>query len=221
MSGKRTYSLLAVLNELNDREFRRKLALVPAELRYYVMLGNAIVGAETSKRVQETPDAVVKSGGAFVSDMLHISAPHNDESFKEILEACLVETLKYELRFSCMNCRKFNECIDLENLSVGDLFERRVSGEETQELKDEISAHVSTALCRTPYLGVDDAHNQCKDFVHQYNAGSLGEVFGRYSDIAAALQREYGIDYGTVLRRMVAVNMDYCEKSKEQSFIPD
>ena len=75
MSRKRTFSLLAVLNELNDREFRRKLALVPAELRYYVMLGNAILGAETSKRVQETPDAVVKSGGAFVSDMLNISAP--------------------------------------------------------------------------------------------------------------------------------------------------
>jgi hypothetical protein len=221
MSGTRTFSILAVLNELNDREFRRKLALVPAELRYYVMLGNAILGAETSKRVKETPDAVVKSGGMFVSDMLNISAPHDDKLFKEILEACLVETLKYELGFSCMNCRKFNQCIDLDNLSVGELFERRVSGEETQELKDEISAQVSIVLCRTPYLDIDDAHKQCKDFAHQYDAGGLGEVFGRYSDIAAVLQREYGIDHGTVLRQMVAVNMEFCKKSKEQSFIPD
>ena len=108
---------------------------------------------------------------------------------KEFSRHVLLRRLKYELRFSCMNCRKFNQCIDLDNLSVGELFERRVSGEETQELKDEISAQVSTALCRTPYLDVDDAHKHCKDFVHQYDAGSLGEVFGRYSDIAASTSK--------------------------------
>ncbi len=217
MSGKRTFSLLAVLNELNDREFRRRLALFPAELRYYVILANGIVGAELSKRVQETPDAVVKRGGAFVSDMLNISAPRADEAFKGILEASLVETLKYELRFSCINCGKFNQCIDLDNLPVGELFERRVNGEETQELKDEISAQVSNALSRTHYLDIDDAHIRCKNFVHQYNAGSLGEVFGRYSDIAALLQKEYNIDHKTVLQQMVDVNMDFCEKINNQS----
>lgn len=217
MSGIRTFSLLAVFHELNDREFRRTLALFPAGLRYYVILAGSIVGAEISKRVQETPVEVVRGGDAFVSDMMNISAPHEDEAFRGVLEASLVETLKYELRFACMNCRKFNQCIDLDNLSVGELFERRVNGEETQELKDEISAQVSKALCRTHYLDTGDAHKQCKDFVHQYSAGSLGEVFGRYSDIAAALQREYGIDHKTVLQQIVAVNMDFCENCKEQS----
>ncbi|MGO9380277.1 MAG: hypothetical protein ACLP29_17245 [Dissulfurispiraceae bacterium] len=217
MSGKRTFSLLAVLHELNDREFRRTLDLFPADLRYYVILAGSIVGAEISKRVQETPAAVVRSGGAFVSDMLSISAPREDQVFKGVLEASLVEMLKYELRFSCMNCRNFNHCVDLDNLSVGELFERRVNGDERQELKDEISAQACRALCRTRYLDIDDAHKRCKDFVHQYSTSSLGEVFGRYSDIAAALQREYGIDHRTVLQRMVAVNMDFCEKIKEQS----
>lgn len=220
MADKRLFSILAVLHELNDREFRRRLASFPADLSYYVVLAGGIVGAEISKRVQETPAEVVRGGGAFVSDMLNVSTPQ-DEVFKKILEGVLLETLKYELRFSCMNCCRFNQCIDLDNLSIGELFERRVNGEETQQLKDEISAETSKALCRSPFLDTDHAHKHCKDFAHQYDIASLGEVFGRYSEIAAALQKDYGIDHGTVLQQMVAVNMDFCEKSKEQSLSGD
>ncbi|HMK55588.1 MAG TPA: hypothetical protein VK448_03000 [Dissulfurispiraceae bacterium] len=216
MSGAGTFSLLAVLHELNDREFRRRLAMFTEELKYYVILAGGIVGAELSKRVKETPEAVVRDGGAFVMDMMSISAPRADDVFRGVLETTLIETLKYEMRFSCMNCRRFNECIGLDNLGVGALFERRVLGDETPELRNDIAAQVSEALSRTPYLDDEDAEKKCSNFAHQYAAAALGEVFARYSEIAAALQKEYGIDYSSVLQQMVKINMDFCRKSDEQ-----
>ncbi|HMK61208.1 MAG TPA: hypothetical protein VK452_08710 [Dissulfurispiraceae bacterium] len=212
MSDASTYSLLAVLHELNDREFKRKLAMFPEELKYYVILAGGIIGAELSKRVKETPEAVVRDGGAFVSGMINISAPNDDDAFKGVLETSLIETIKYELRFSCMNCRRFNECLDLDNLKIGSLFERRVRGDETQELRREIISEVAEALVSTPYIDDDNAQKKCDKFVHQYDVVALGEVFARYSEIAAALRKEYGIDYGTVLQHMVDINMNFCEK---------
>jgi len=217
MTGNITYSLLAILRELNDREFRKKLALFPEDQRYHVVLAGGIVGAEVSKRIQETPESVVEEAGAFVSDMLNIAPPGEDQTFKGILEAYLVATLKDELRFCCMNCRQFEKCLDVGHLQVGELFQRRVNGEETQQLKDAISAQITNALCGTPYLDVEDAHKQCREFLHQYNDSTIGEVFGRYSDIAATLQQKYGINRGTVLHQMVSINMEFCEKSNEQS----
>ena len=218
MDNLSTYSLLAVLRELNERELRKKLAMFPDEQRYFVILAGGIVGAEVAKRVQETPDAVVKEGGAFVSDMLNIAAPGEDETFRSILETYLVETLKDELRFCCMNCKKFDNCLNLNHLRVGELFLKRVNGDESNELKDEISAQVRDALVGTPYLDVEDAYKQCADFAHQYSTGTIGEVFGRYSEIAAALRQKYGIDHKSVLQRMVSVNMEFCGKSEE---LPD
>ena len=215
MTGNSTYSLLAVLRELNNIEFMRKLNSFPENLRYYVILSGGIVGAEMSKRVGETPEAVVRDGGAFVSDMIDVAGPGDDEAFKGILESYLVETLKDELRFCCMNCGNFNKCLDIDNLQVGELFQRRVNGEETEELKCEISAQIKTALARLPYLDVSDAHKSCGGFIHQYSVSSIGEVFGRYSEIAAALQQKYGIDRRTVLHQMVSVNMEFYEKSSE------
>jgi len=215
MTDNSTYSLLAILCELNEREFRKKLALFPEDMRYYVILAGGIVGAEVSKRVQETPKAVVEKGGAFVSDMLAIANPGEDQAFKSILEAYLVATLKDELRFCCMNCRELQRCLDIGYLQLGELFQKRVNGEETQELKDAISAQITNALSGTPYLDVEDAHKRCGAFAHQYSASSIGEVFGRYSDIAATLQQKYGIDRGRVLHQMVSVNMEFCEKSNE------
>jgi hypothetical protein len=216
MTENSTYSLLAILRELNDREFRKKLALFPEDLRYYVVLAGGIVGAEVAKRVEETPEAVVREGGAFVSDILNIAAPGEDEAFRGILEAYLVETLKDELRFCCMNCREFEKCLDIGHLQVGELFQRRINGEETQELKDAISTKITNALSRTPYLNIEDAHKRCGEFVHQYSISSIGEVFGRYSDVTLTLQQKYGIDRGTVLHQMVSVNMDFCAKINEQ-----
>jgi hypothetical protein len=181
------------------------------------MLAGGIVGAEVSKRVQETPKAVVEKGRAFVSDMLSIANPGDDQAFKGILEAYLVATLKDELRFCCMNCRQLEKCLDIGHLELGELFQRRVHGEETQALKDAISAHITNALSGTPYVDVEDAHKRCGQFAHQYSASSIGEVFGRYSDIAATLQQKYGIDRGSVLHQMVSVNMEFCDKSNEQS----
>ncbi len=215
MTDNSTYSLLAMFRELNDREFKKKLKMFPDDVRYHVILSGGIVGAELAKRVQETPEAVVKEGGAFVADMLNVASPGNDEVFKDILATYLVETLKDELRFCCMNCRKFNKCLEIEHLQVGELFLRRVNGEETEELKGLISAQIGDALTRTPYLDVEDAHKQCEDFVHQYSTSDIGEVFGRYSEIAAALQQKYGIDHRSLLHLMVAVNMEFCEKIKE------
>lgn len=216
MTNNSTYALLAILHELNDREFRRKLKLFPEDLRYYVILAGGIVGSEVAKRVKETPEAVVRDSGAFVADMLKIATPGENELLRGILEAYLVETLKDELRFCCMNCRQFSKCLDIDNQQVGELFQRRVNGEESDELKGEISEQIDKALSGTPYLDADDAHERCSNFVHQYSVSSIGEVFGRYSDIAAALQREYGIDHKTVLRQMIEVNMDFCEKSNKR-----
>jgi len=217
MTDNSTYALLAILRELNEREFRKKLALFPEDLRYYVMLAGGIVGAEVSKRVQETPKAVVEKGRAFVSDMLSIANPGDNQAFKGILEAYLVATLKDELRFCCMNCRQLEKCLDIEHLPLGELFQRRVNGEDTEELKDALSAQIANALSGTPHLDVEDAHKRCGEFAHQYSASSIGEVFSRYSDIAATLQQKYGIDRGRVLHQMVSVNMEFCEKSKEQT----
>jgi hypothetical protein len=217
MTDNSTYSLLAIFRELNDKEFRKKLALFPEDLRYYVVLAGGIVGTELSKRVQETPKAVVEEGGAFVSDMLNIATPGEDQVFKGILEAYLVATLRDELRFCCMNCREFEKCLDIGQLQLGELFQRRINGEETQELKDAITFQITEALSRTPYIDVEDAYGRFGQFAHQYSVASIGEVFGRYSDITATLQQKYGIDRGTVLHQMLSINMEFCEKSNKQS----
>ncbi len=215
MSGNSTYSLLAILRELNDREFKRKLDMFTPELKYYVILSGGIVGSELAKRVKETPEAIVKDGGEFVSDMLNIAAPGDDEAFKGVLERYLVEILKDELRFCCMNCRKFNKCLDIENLQVGTLFERLANGEDNPDLREQISVQSKEALSRVQYLNESDVHKICAEFEHQYSVSDIGEVFGRYSNIAAVLQQKYGIDHKTVLQLMVPVNMDFCEKSRD------
>jgi hypothetical protein len=216
MTDKSTYAVLTILRELNDREFRKKLTQFPEDLRYYVILAGGIIGAEVSKRVQETPKGVVEKSGAFVEDMLAIANPGDDPAFRGVLEDYLVATLKDELRFCCMNCKRLEICLDIEHLELGELFKRRVSGEETQELKDAISTQIDNALSHTPYLDAEDAHKRCKEFRHQYSAANIGEVFGRYSDMTTTLQQNYGIDRGLVLHQMVLVNMEFCEKCSEQ-----
>jgi hypothetical protein len=122
--------------------------------------------------------------------------------------------MKDELRYCCPNCAKFNKCLDPENLSVGLLFQRRVNGEETDELKKEIELQIQEALKSTPHIDSDNAHRLCSDFSHQYSASDIGEVFGRYSDIAAELGNSFGIDYGRIQQEMIALNMDFIEKGK-------
>jgi hypothetical protein len=124
--------------------------------------------------------------------------------------------LRGELAFCCLNCALFERCLDIENLSVGELFHRRVNGEETVELREDISSEVENALRNTPYIATDEAHRLCRDFVHQYNISNVGDVFGRYADIAAALQRQYGLDYRKFLLRIVSINMSFFEACNEK-----
>jgi hypothetical protein len=214
MSEAGTYSFYAVSYELNKREFRRKLGLFPEEMRYYVILANSIIGSENAKRVAETPEAVVEDSREFVEKLLSMAGPIEDDGFREVAETYLIETMKDELRFSCQNCENFGKCLDLENLTVGLLFKRRADGEETDDIRKEISLQVDQALKSTPYIDTDMAHELCKDFRHQYRASDIGEVFGRYSDIAAELHKSFGLDYGRIQKEMIEINMEFCEKSK-------
>lgn len=215
MADKKAYSTYAVLCELNDRELKKKFELYLDELRYYAVLANSIIGSENAKRVEETPRAVVEDGEEFVSKLLAMADPGQNGVFRDVLETYLLETVKGELRYCCSNCLNFNTCLDLENLSVGLLFKRRVEGEDTAPLRKEIALQVEDALRRTPYIDTDRAHVLCKDFRHQYRESGLGEVFRRYSDIASEFKNSFGIEYARIQRGMIEINMDFCEKSRE------
>ncbi len=204
------------MHELNNRELRNKLALFPEELRYYVILANSIIGAENAKRVAGTPTAVVRDGEEFVAKLLSMFDPEKDAVFRDVLETYLVETMKDELRSFCPNCASFEECLDIDKLTVGDLFERRANGEETEELKQEIVRQIDAALSRTPYVHTDKAHLFCADFRHQYSASGIGEVFGRYAEISAVLRDSFGIDYRKVQQKMVLLNIEFCEKENRR-----
>jgi hypothetical protein len=212
----RHYSLLAVLHEINKKELKNRLALFPEDLHYYVAVAGSIVGAENAKRIRETPAGVTENSEEFVSKLLEITSFEDSDAFREVLGAYLVETLIGELAFSCLNCVLFERCLDLEDFSVGELFQRRVKGEETVELREDISREVEKALRNTPYVATDEAHRLCRDFVHQYNVSNVGEVFGRYADIAAGLQRQYGMDYKKFLQQMVSLNMVFFEACNEK-----
>jgi len=217
MTDNATYASLAILHELNAREFRRKLGLFPGEVRYFVILANSIIGSENAKRVEETPEAVVKDGDEFVSKLLGMASPGDDAAFKEILETYLLETIKDELRYCCPNCMNFYPCLDLDNSSIGPLFKRRIQGEETTELREEIVMQINRALEGTPHIHTDSAQNLCAGFRHQYTAANISEVFNRYADIAAALAGSFGIDYRKIQQAIIPINMEFCEKSREQA----
>ncbi len=213
---KKIYATYAVLCEMNKRDFERKLILFPEELRYYVVLANSIIGLENARRVEETPMAVVNDAEEFVSKLLALADPGDDGAFREVLETYLIEALKGELRFCCSNCRNFNSCLDLGNASVGHLFERRVNGEDTELIREEIARRVAEAFTKTPYLETDEAHILCRDFIHQYSGSSVGVVFGRYSAIAMELQNSFGIDYRKIQKALVAINMEFCRAGNER-----
>ena len=215
VSDNKTFSLLAILHEINDREFKKRLAGFPEDLHYHATLAAGIIGAENSKRISETPEGVSKNSEEFVSNLLGLADLGDDDRFAKILETYLLDTLEDELRFCCYNCLCFNKCLDIEDLSVGDLFKRRVHGEESVRIRAEISRQVSDALIKTPYINSENAHLKCRDFRHQYNASNIGDVFGRYSDIAAGLQKQYGLDYKKILQQMVEVNMTFIERHNE------
>lgn len=216
MTEMRTYASYAVLQELNRREFRRKLELFPAELRHYVILSEGIIGAANAKRIEETPASVVRDGEDFAAELLEMVNPGQDASFREVLETCLINTMKSELRFCCVNCSNFDHCIDLENLGVGHLFKERSEGHDSEELKKEIAERIDHALQKTPYLEENDAQSLCKDFRHHTTASSIGGIFNRYADIAAELQLSLGIDYRKIQQEMISLNMDFYAKYPKQ-----
>ena len=221
MTDKKVYSTYAVFCELNDREFRKRLDIYPAELRFYVVLANSIIGLENARRVEETPEAVVKDAEEFVSKLLAMANPGDDGAFRDVLETYLLETMKGELRYCCDSCANFNSCLDLGNSPVGDLFERRVNGEDTAMIREEIALHVANALKNAPYLETDRAHILCRDFRHQYSDSNVGLVFGRYSDIAMELQNSFGLDYRKIQKAMIAINMEFCERGNEPAHLKD
>jgi hypothetical protein len=211
------YSLMAVLHEINRKELDNKLVLFPENLRCYVPAASGIVGSENARRIKETPAGVAKSSEEFVSKLLEVTSFEDTESFRTVLSTYLIATLKDELKFCCLNCLRFDKCLGIDDLSVGGLFRRRVQGEETRELRRDISREVEKALRNTPYIASDEAYRLCKDFNHQYNASNIGEVFGRYADIAVALQVQYGLDYKKFLQEIVSVNMTFFEKCHEKT----
>ncbi|MBN2653668.1 MAG: hypothetical protein JXR79_00935 [Nitrospirae bacterium] len=216
MSDKITFSELALLYELNKRTSAKRLASFPEELKYFVMLAMSIVGAENAKRINETPQAVVDDSEGFVSKLLSLADAKSDDRFRHVLESCLIESLKDELRFNCTNCLNFNRCIDINSLSVGELFMKRMGGDESESLRKEISIAVENALKNTPYAESEDAHKHCSRFEHNYSSTSVAEVFGRYAEIATELKHEYNLDYSEVQAAMLQLNMDFYEKSKSR-----
>ncbi len=219
MSDIRMYAVYAVFYELNRRELRKKLDRYPAEMHYSVVLANSIIGSENAKRVKETPEAAVREGNEFVARMLEVagpgsdSGPGQDEGFAEVLETHLIETIQDELRCCCPNCVNFTTCLALEDLTLGRLFQRRVLGEETAEIKKEIALETEKTLGRTPYIDVDNAPDLCRDFRHQYAVSGIGEVFSRYADIAQGLREAFGLDYRRVQQAMILINMEFARKN--------
>ena len=217
MPDNRTYAFYAVMCEINRRELRRRIGLFPEETRSHVVMASAIIGAENAKRMEETPSGVANNGAEFVAKMMDLADPWQDEEFREVLELCLIDTMKDELSYRCPNCRNFTACLDLENTEIGDLFRRRAEGEENEELKKETTTQVEKALRHTPHLESDCAHLLCENFRHQYTATNIGEVFNRYADIAAELQRAFGADYRRIQQEMVRINMAFVEKSGQKA----
>jgi len=212
MSDNKRYSLLAVLREINKQEFMNKLALFPEDLRYYATVASSIIGTENAKRISETPAGVAENSEEFVSSLLEITGLDDSASFAEVLGTCLLETLKDELKFCCLNCIRFESCLSIEDLPVGELFLRRVNGDETAQLREEISREVESALHNTPYVFTDEAHRLCRDFIHQSDPSNVGKIFSRYTEIALTLQKQYGLDYQKFLRAVVSVNMVFFGK---------
>ncbi|MEE9524023.1 MAG: hypothetical protein V3V59_04640 [Thermodesulfovibrionales bacterium] len=212
MSDTFAYSIYAILHELNGREFKKKLNGYHEEMHYLMILANSILGAENARRINETPEAVVKDSSQFVSKLLNVTDPEHEKNLTGILEEFLIETLKDELRFCCPNCVNFNTCLDIKNLAIGELFKRRVEGEENEGLKNEIRSSIDEALEKTPFLNSNDAQDQCKDFIHQYDVSSLGNVIGRYRDIASELQKKFDLNYNEVQQKMIEINMEFCRK---------
>lgn len=208
MEDLKRYASYAVMMEVNAREFRRRIALFPEELRYYVILANGIVGTENAKRVGKTPEGVARDGGEFV-EKLRSLGPDPDEAFKDVLEKLLIESMQDELRRCCPNCLGFEDCLNLDPAEVGVLFRRRVEGDDTGEVRGEIAGILSHAFLNTPHMEGDEAHERCPRFRHAYSASSIGEMFNRYADIAAALRQPYGVDYRKIQSAMVSLNMKF------------
>src|SRR5512134_2901593 len=103
----RSYAAYAVMCELNSREFRKRLTLFPDGHHYRIVLAAGIIGAENARRIEETPAAVVEDGASFVEKLLGIADQGQDDAFRHVLETCLVETMKDELRYCCSNCMNF------------------------------------------------------------------------------------------------------------------
>lgn len=211
-SDEKTFSLLAILQEINDREFKKRLEELPQELHYFAVVAGSIIGAANSKRIPETPAGVAEQSEAFVADLLNAAPVDAEGPFREVLEAFIVKTLESELRFCCSNCRNFEKCLDVENISVGRLFKKRVLGDETPETRKEISLQVEKALRNTPHTDSDEAHLLCDRFIHQYTASNVGDVFGRYASIASELSEKFGIDYRAFQQKMIAINTSFFEK---------
>lgn len=214
MTTRYSYTQLALMYELNSRESLRKQALFPEEMRYFAMLAGSIVGAELAKRVQETPEAIVKQSESFVSHLTNLATPGDDRVFQSILETWLIETLKDELRFCCANCRQFDTCLDTQHLTLGDLFRRRAEGEDTDELKAEIQSQIEAALKKAPYLQTEIADELCPHFVHTCTPSAISSVISRYASIASTLRETYPIDYRKILAQLVEINLEFAGRIK-------
>ncbi|UCG79139.1 MAG: hypothetical protein JSV21_04735 [Nitrospirota bacterium] len=213
MNEEQTYTIYAILHELNGRRFRSRLEHIPEEKHFLMTMATAIVGNEIAKRIEETPDAVASDSNAFVSKLLQLADPEQTEELAIVLGTVLVDTLEDEIRYCCANCKKFSQCTNIVNLKVGKLFKQRVLGDESRELIEEIRSRIDIALENAPYYDSNDAHEQCPEFVHQYDPVSLGDVFNRYRNIASDLAERFGLDYGSFQQKLIDINMEFVKKA--------
>lgn len=107
MPDEKTFSLLAVLQEVNNREFRKRLEDFPEKMHYYALVASSIIGAENSKRISETPSGVAEQSKAFVSDLLNMKPVDDDDAFREMLEVYIVKTLESEFEVLLLKLQEF------------------------------------------------------------------------------------------------------------------
>jgi len=113
---------MAILHEINKREFKKQALQISGGTPLFCNGGKQHHRSENAKRIRETPAGVTENSEAFVAKLLEITSFEESDAFREVLETCLVETLKDELKFCCLNCTRLNNCLDVEIFRSGNSF---------------------------------------------------------------------------------------------------
>ncbi|MFO0754419.1 MAG: hypothetical protein U0411_13980 [Thermodesulfovibrionales bacterium] len=83
--------LLSPSSRGERQEFRKKIGVFRGA-RFYATIAGSIVGLENSKRAQEALPGVMERSEEFVSRLLGIVQLDPDETFREVLETCSLDS---------------------------------------------------------------------------------------------------------------------------------